>query len=345
MSRPTAPHCGSRAASCSCVTRPCPACSRSISATSATACRPVTGSACTSAAATTPSSCRRRGRVRTRGSGARLRPNTQISGRRRRRRPLHHPHRARRRAVMTFEPVLEFVFEIRARIDPDFHIGRGPDERLSFTPVTGGSVAGPRLNGEVLSGGGDWAVERFGTAQLEARYLLRADDGAVIDILNRGYFRATPDVIARMEAGENVPEKSPGSTSAPPPSSRPMRRRTAGSPRTSSSGWPATRTATSASACSSFSDLQLNTLFPHRGAGRFAREPTSRPHRSERTRNEANGTRSGRSRLRGGADSDGVHPPGRQRRRLRRRREDHPGRCAARRHAARRRGHLGDRRG
>lgn len=111
---------------------------------------------------------------------------------------------------MTLEPSLEFVFEIRARIDPEFHIGRGPEERLSFTPISGGSVAGPRLNGEVLAGGGDWAVERFGTAQLEARYLLRADDGAVIDILNRGYFRATPDVLARMDTGENVPEDEPG---------------------------------------------------------------------------------------------------------------------------------------
>lgn len=108
------------------------------------------------------------------------------------------------------EPRLEFVFEIRATVDPDLHIGRGGDERLSFTPISGGSVAGPRLNGEVLAGGGDWAVERSGTAQLEARYLIRADDDAVIDILNRGYFRATPDVLKRVDAGEDVPEDEPG---------------------------------------------------------------------------------------------------------------------------------------
>lgn len=108
------------------------------------------------------------------------------------------------------KPVLEYVFEIRATIEPDFHIGRGPDEKLSFTPVSGGSVAGPKLNGEVLSGGGDWAIERFGTAELEARYMIRADDGAVIDILNRGYFRATEAVIARMEGGEDIPEDEEG---------------------------------------------------------------------------------------------------------------------------------------
>jgi len=104
------------------------------------------------------------------------------------------------------EPVLEFAFEIRVDIAPHLRIGRGVDEELTFTPIAGGSVAGPLLNGEVLPGGGDWAVERSGTAQLEARYLLRADDGAVIDILNRGYYRASDDVTARVEAGENVPE-------------------------------------------------------------------------------------------------------------------------------------------
>lgn len=107
-------------------------------------------------------------------------------------------------------PVLEYVFEIRAGIAPELHIGRSADEKLSFTPITGGSVEGPRLNGTVVPGGGDWAVERSGTTQLEARYLIRADDGAVIDILNRGYFRATPGVWERMERGENVPEDEPG---------------------------------------------------------------------------------------------------------------------------------------
>ncbi|THG33272.1 DUF3237 domain-containing protein [Naasia lichenicola] len=105
------------------------------------------------------------------------------------------------------QPRLEFAFEVRVDIAPHLPIGRGADEQLSFTPITGGTVAGPLLTGEVLAGGGDWAVERSGTAQLEARYLLRADDGAVIDILNRGYYRASDEVIARVEAGEHVQEE------------------------------------------------------------------------------------------------------------------------------------------
>jgi hypothetical protein len=107
-------------------------------------------------------------------------------------------------------PALEFAFELRVNIAPGHHIGRGPDEELSFTPITGGTIAGPLLNGTVLSGGGDWAVTRSGTAELSARYLLRADDGAVIDVLNRGYYRASPEVQARIDGGELVPESDPG---------------------------------------------------------------------------------------------------------------------------------------
>lgn len=104
------------------------------------------------------------------------------------------------------EPRLEYAFEVRVDIAPHLRVGRSADEELTFTPITGGTVAGPLLNGTVLPGGGDWAVERSGTAQLEARYLLRADDGAVIDIFNRGYYRASAEVMARVAAGENVAE-------------------------------------------------------------------------------------------------------------------------------------------
>lgn len=101
-------------------------------------------------------------------------------------------------------PELEFAFRVDVQLAPELHIGRGPAERLTFTPIAGGTVEGPLLRGTVIPGGGDWGVERSGTSQLEARYLLRADDGAIIDILNRGYYRASDDVERRFAAGEPV---------------------------------------------------------------------------------------------------------------------------------------------
>jgi len=104
-------------------------------------------------------------------------------------------------------PSLEFAFDLVVDIEDGWHIGRGSDEKLWFTPIVGGRAEGPRLSATVVPGGGDWSTKRQDTTQVEARYLLRADDGAMIDVVNRGYFRATRDVEERLDAGEEVSEK------------------------------------------------------------------------------------------------------------------------------------------
>lgn len=103
-------------------------------------------------------------------------------------------------------PRLVYAFEVRADCAPSEHVGNGAGDVLDFTPITGGTVAGPRLRGVVLAGGGDWSVRRAPTVyELDARYLIRADDGALIDIVNRGYYRtSSPAAMARAEAGEDL---------------------------------------------------------------------------------------------------------------------------------------------
>lgn len=104
-------------------------------------------------------------------------------------------------------PQLRFAFEARVDVDPMVHVGGAGADALLFFPITGGTVSGPALSGTVLAGGGDWATARSElVTELEARYLIRADDGAVIDIVNRGFHRAAPEVMARLDAGEDVPE-------------------------------------------------------------------------------------------------------------------------------------------
>jgi hypothetical protein len=109
---------------------------------------------------------------------------------------------------MEQQPQLRFVFEVRADIAPSEHIGNGAGDVLDFTPITGGTVDGPRLRGTVVPGGGDWAVLRGEAVyELDARYLIRAEDGSLIDIVNRGYWRAlTPEALARAQAGEELAE-------------------------------------------------------------------------------------------------------------------------------------------
>jgi hypothetical protein len=104
------------------------------------------------------------------------------------------------------EPVFQFAFEAKVDVGPEERVGHGEGDVLYFVPITGGTVDGPRLRGSVRPGGGDWFVRRGPTCiQLDARYLLRAQDGALIDVVNHGYYRTTSaEVMARADRGEPV---------------------------------------------------------------------------------------------------------------------------------------------
>ncbi|MBL7629453.1 DUF3237 domain-containing protein [Frankia nepalensis] len=104
------------------------------------------------------------------------------------------------------EPELTFAFEARVEIAEPVQVTHGPDEELRFIPITGGTVTGPRLNGEVLPYGGDWATTRRGETELDARYLVRADDGGIIDVHNRGIGYVSPEAMERLRAGEPLDE-------------------------------------------------------------------------------------------------------------------------------------------
>ena len=106
------------------------------------------------------------------------------------------------------DPSLTFAFEVRVDVDDAVHVGHGSvHEVLMFVPITGGTVDGPRLSGTIVPGGGDWYVDRDGVAELDAHYLIRDEAGVVIDVANRGFWRATPAVTARLDAGESVDER------------------------------------------------------------------------------------------------------------------------------------------
>jgi hypothetical protein len=106
------------------------------------------------------------------------------------------------------DPQLTFAFEARVDVDRMVHVGGSGADPLLFFPITGGTVHGPRLDGTIIPGGGDWATARGDlVTELEARYLIRADDGAVIDIVNRGFHRAvSQEQLDRMDAGDDFPE-------------------------------------------------------------------------------------------------------------------------------------------
>ena len=95
----------------------------------------------------------------------------------------------------------------RAEIDlaAPQELGDTPLGRRRVIPILGGRFAGERLCGRVLAGGADWQLVRAdGVAELDARYGLRTEDGALIYVRNKGYRHGPAEVIKRLAAGEAV---------------------------------------------------------------------------------------------------------------------------------------------
>jgi hypothetical protein len=108
--------------------------------------------------------------------------------------------------MSALEPAVDFVFELRVEVAEPIRVGRTDSEDLNVTPITGGTVSGPRFTGRVLPVGADWWVTRGATTQLDARYLIEAEDGSAIDVVNRGYWHADHAVEQRLRAGDDVGE-------------------------------------------------------------------------------------------------------------------------------------------
>lgn len=103
------------------------------------------------------------------------------------------------------KPELEFVLELRGTLDPAHAIGQTPHGQRRMVPITGGSFEGPGLRGSIVPGGADWQVMRSdGVSELEALYLLRTDDGVLIQVRNRGLRHGPEAIMRRVFAGEPV---------------------------------------------------------------------------------------------------------------------------------------------
>ena len=87
-------------------------------------------------------------------------------------------------------PTLDFVCEVRMEFKERVRFLPGtPHGTRNWVPPASGTVTGPRLNGRIVPySGGDWAKGRpDGVLELEAHYMIEADDGTPIYIHNTGY--------------------------------------------------------------------------------------------------------------------------------------------------------------
>lgn len=104
----------------------------------------------------------------------------------------------------------EYAFTIEAAISAALPMGPSVDGERRSIPITGGTFSGEGIKGEIVPGGADYQVSRAdGTTFITAIYMIKTDDGALINVVNEGYivppgargndalyFRTTPKFTA-----------------------------------------------------------------------------------------------------------------------------------------------------
>lgn len=97
------------------------------------------------------------------------------------------------------------LFVMKLDVKPIVVVGATPGAFRRIGIVPSGRFEGEMLSGQVLDGSNDWqAVRGDGSTTLDVRLLLNTDDGIPITMRYGGVRHGPPDVIRRLESGEEV---------------------------------------------------------------------------------------------------------------------------------------------
>jgi hypothetical protein len=105
------------------------------------------------------------------------------------------------------EPALatRYAFTITADVAAVTSAGQLGFGERRIVPIIGGEVRGKDVNGKVLPFGADFQIVRPDSSiELEAKYALQTDDGAVIYVDNRGIRRGPIELVQKLNRGEAV---------------------------------------------------------------------------------------------------------------------------------------------
>lgn len=110
---------------------------------------------------------------------------------------------------VNIKPELELLYVSYFNIEAALDIGTIQYGIRRIIPITGGRFEGQKLSGEVLPGGADWQILRKdGVLEVEARYVFKTDDGALIYVRNEGILRASMEVLGKFLSGEYPPPEN-----------------------------------------------------------------------------------------------------------------------------------------
>lgn len=103
-------------------------------------------------------------------------------------------------------PPLLPMMQIRCEVGPLVSLGVAKHGERRYVALGGGTVSGPELNGTLVEGGVDWQIRRNDDVlEIAAHYVIRADDGGLIEVQSDGLRHGPPEVMARLARGETVP--------------------------------------------------------------------------------------------------------------------------------------------
>src|ERR1700724_2298820 len=104
------------------------------------------------------------------------------------------------------EPRLTKIFRVEASLGGALDLGNVAQGRRRIIPQTGGTFAGPELNGTLLPGASaDWQIVLpDGTVLGDVRLTLQTDRGDFLYLSSQGVRHGSAEVLARLGRGEEV---------------------------------------------------------------------------------------------------------------------------------------------
>jgi hypothetical protein len=101
---------------------------------------------------------------------------------------------------MSHPPTFTPLFTLQATLMPSLDSGAdGPIGRRVLNAIVEGRFDGPRLRGTLHAGTGDWMLtRRDGVMNVDARVVLKVDDGAVIHMSYGGRIKIPADVLPEV---------------------------------------------------------------------------------------------------------------------------------------------------
>lgn len=97
---------------------------------------------------------------------------------------------------------LEYEFSYVATLAQPVQIGAGPFGTRVFYEVTGGTFEGKRLNGKILTGGGDWIlIGSDGYGRLDVRAQMVTNDGAALYVYYTGLVEMNAKTAQALASG------------------------------------------------------------------------------------------------------------------------------------------------